>query len=150
LQTQQVVTIKKINKGGVATAHYMKGSNTMKFHTKRYDIKRVDGQDFNEGITYEVNLKDGYAFSDGSCLNYATDFEDLRALIADIERSYTVKYYFDEHNGKCYGKSFKITKAKALKHLSESQIKEGIDAKKADPNIEVSYMTAGGFIRIEL
>lgn len=57
----------------------------MKFHTKRYDIERVDGQDFNEGITYEVNLKDGYIFSDGSHLNYADDYEELRELIADIE-----------------------------------------------------------------
>lgn len=57
----------------------------MKFHTQRYDIKKVDNQDFNEGISYEVNLNDGYVFSDGSSLNYASDYADLLTLIADIE-----------------------------------------------------------------
>jgi hypothetical protein len=57
-----------------------------------------------------------------------------------------MKYYYDQHNGK----SKKITKAEALKHLSASQITEGVAAKKADPYEEVSYMTADGFIRIEL
>jgi hypothetical protein len=57
-----------------------------------------------------------------------------------------MKYYYGQHNGK----SKKITKAEALKHLSASQITEGVAAKKADPYEEVSYMTADGFIRIEL
>lgn len=60
----------------------------MKFHTAKYDITKVsEGDGFNEGIQYEVNLKEGYRFSDGSGLNYASDFEDLRRLIADIEKS---------------------------------------------------------------
>jgi hypothetical protein len=59
----------------------------MKFHTKRYDIRKVSEADgFNEGIAYEISLEDGYKFSDGSGLNYATDFEDLLSLIADIEQ----------------------------------------------------------------
>lgn len=57
----------------------------MKFRTKRYTIKQVDDQDFNEGIKYEINLKDGYKFSDDSHLSYADSVEELRNLIADIE-----------------------------------------------------------------
>jgi hypothetical protein len=57
----------------------------MRFNSKKYEIIRVDEQDFNEGITYEVNLKDGYCFSDGSYLAYASDYEDLKELLADIE-----------------------------------------------------------------
>lgn len=57
----------------------------MKYHTNRYDIRRVDGEDFNESIKYEINLKDGYRFSDCSHLAYATDYEDLKDLISDIE-----------------------------------------------------------------
>ena len=58
----------------------------MKFHTKRYDIEKVSEADgFDNGIKYEVNLKDGYVFSDGSSLNYSSDYKDLLALIADIE-----------------------------------------------------------------
>ena len=57
----------------------------MRYNTKKYSIKRVDGQDFNERITYEVNLKDGYCFLDGSHLAYASDYDDLRDLLTDIE-----------------------------------------------------------------
>ena len=57
----------------------------MRYHTKRYDIRRVDGEDFNEGIKYEINLKDGYQFSDGSHLNYASDTVSLMELINDIK-----------------------------------------------------------------
>lgn len=58
----------------------------MKFHTKRYDIRKVSEADgFNKGITHEINLKDGYKFeSDDSHLNCAEGLEDLRSLIADI------------------------------------------------------------------
>ena len=58
----------------------------MKFNTKRYTITKVNPEEFNEGIQYEINLTDGYVFSDGSHLAYATDAEDLRSLIADIEQ----------------------------------------------------------------
>ena len=54
----------------------------MKFHTKRYDITKT-GEDFDTA-KYEVNLKNGYVFTDGTYLNYAEDYEDLRSLIADI------------------------------------------------------------------
>ena len=57
----------------------------MKFHTKRYDIVKVDPEEFNEGIQYEINLNDGYQFDDGSSLNYASDLDDLRSLIAEIK-----------------------------------------------------------------
>ena len=58
----------------------------MKYNTKRYTITKVNPDEFNGGIQYEVNLKDGYVFSDGSHLNYAADVDSLRALIAEIEK----------------------------------------------------------------
>ena len=57
----------------------------MKFHTKRYDIVKVDPEEFNEGIQYEISLNDGYQFDDGSSLNYASDIDDLRSLISEIK-----------------------------------------------------------------
>lgn len=57
----------------------------MKFHTKRYDIKKVADEGWNRDIHYEISLKDGYVFSDGSSLDYAEDTEELKMLIADIE-----------------------------------------------------------------
>lgn len=57
-----------------------------------------------------------------------------------------MKFYF-------YGKdgvSKKLTTAEVREHLSECQIAEAIEAKQADPLEEVSYMTVGGFIRIEI
>lgn len=57
-----------------------------------------------------------------------------------------MKIYFDKDNGE----SKKLTKSEALEHLSKFQLEEGIKTKKADPREEVSYMTVGGFIRIEL
>ena len=57
----------------------------MKFHTKRYDIRRVGDEGWDRDINYELSLKDGYKFSDGSSLEYAEDIEELRELIADIE-----------------------------------------------------------------
>lgn len=57
----------------------------MKYNTKRYTITKVNPEEFNEDIHYEINLNDGYVFSDGSSLEFATDIEDLRSLIADIE-----------------------------------------------------------------
>ena len=56
----------------------------MKYHTQRYDIVKC-GDDFNEEVTYEINLKDGYVFDDGTKLNYAESVEDLRELISSIE-----------------------------------------------------------------
>ena len=59
----------------------------MKFHTKRYDIIKVSPEEFAEGITYEINLQDGYQFSDGTSLNYALDVDDLKSLIAEIKEA---------------------------------------------------------------
>lgn len=57
----------------------------MKFHTKRYDIRRVGDEGWDRDINYEISLNDGYKFSDGSSLEYAESVEELRDLIADIE-----------------------------------------------------------------
>lgn len=57
----------------------------MKFHTKRYDIVKVNPEEFNEGIKYEISLNDGYQFDDGSSLNYASDVNDLKDLISEIK-----------------------------------------------------------------
>lgn len=63
----------------------------MKFHTKRYDIRRVNGEDFIEGINYEIKLKNGYKFRNDSHLDgeiltidYASDLDELKYLIANI------------------------------------------------------------------
>jgi hypothetical protein len=56
----------------------------MRYHTQRYDIAKC-GEDFNDNIAYEINLKDGYVFDDGTKLNYAESVEDLRELISTIE-----------------------------------------------------------------
>ena len=57
-----------------------------------------------------------------------------------------MQFYFDGKDGT----SKKLTMAEAKEHLSTYQITEAIAAKRADPQEEVSYMTVGGFIRIEL
>ena len=57
----------------------------MRYDTKKYTIARYEpGDEFDEE-TYEVNLKDGYVFSDGSHANYANSYEDLLELLAEIE-----------------------------------------------------------------
>lgn len=58
----------------------------MKFHTERYDITKVSESDgFNEDITHEINLKDGYKFKfDDSHINYAAGYDDLKYLISQI------------------------------------------------------------------
>lgn len=50
-----------------------------------YEVRNVSGEDFNEGIKYELNLEDGYIFSDGSSLSYAESVADLNKLLEDIE-----------------------------------------------------------------
>ena len=54
----------------------------MRFHTERYDIVKVNTEEFNDDIQYEINLKDGYEFEDGTRLNYASDFDELKELIS--------------------------------------------------------------------
>lgn len=50
-----------------------------------YEVRNVSGEDFNEGIKYEISLKDGFMFSDGSSLNYAGSVADLNGLLNDVE-----------------------------------------------------------------
>lgn len=56
-----------------------------------------------------------------------------------------MQFYFDGADGT----SRKLTEEEANEHLSKYQITEAIEAKRADPAEEVSYMTVGGFIRLE-
>ena len=56
-----------------------------------------------------------------------------------------MKYYYDSFKGE----SKKITKKTALELLGSTRLEEGIQAKQADQYEEVSYMVAGGFVRIE-
>lgn len=56
-----------------------------------------------------------------------------------------MKFYFYDRNGK----SREMQMDEVQQHLSQSQIDEGIDAKKTDPLEEVSYMTVGGYIVID-
>lgn len=50
-----------------------------------YEVRDVSGQDFNEGIKYEINLNDGYVFDDiGSGLEYAASVAELNRLLNDI------------------------------------------------------------------
>ena len=57
-----------------------------------------------------------------------------------------MKFYFDGYDGT----RKELTMDELREHMSEYNIKEAIEAKKADPLEEVSYMTVGGFIRVEL
>lgn len=57
-----------------------------------------------------------------------------------------MKFYFDKNDGT----SQKLTDEELREHMSEYNIYEATEAKKADPLEEVSYMTVGGFIRVEL
>ncbi len=56
-----------------------------------------------------------------------------------------MKFYFDKQDGT----SQELTMDEVREHMSEYNIKEAIEAKKADPLEEVSYMTVGGFIRVD-
>lgn len=53
-----------------------------------------------------------------------------------------MKYYFQDRNGL----RKQITMDEVKERLSAVQIMDAIDAKREDPNEEVCYMTAGGFI----
>lgn len=57
-----------------------------------------------------------------------------------------MKFYFDKNDGT----TKKLTDKEVRERLSKNQIEEAIEAKKADPLEEVSYMTVGGFIRAEI
>ena len=58
----------------------------------------------------------------------------------------TMKFYFDKHDGT----SKELSMDELREHMSEYNIHEAKEAKKRDPLEEVSYMTVGGFIRVEL
>ena len=57
-----------------------------------------------------------------------------------------MKFYFDKNDGT----RKELSMDEVREHMSEYNIKEAMEAKKADPLEEVSYMTVGGFIRVEL
>lgn len=57
-----------------------------------------------------------------------------------------MKFYYVDKSGK----RRRLTKNQAGEYLSELQIKEAIEAKRADPLEEVSYMAPGGMITLEL
>lgn len=57
-----------------------------------------------------------------------------------------MKFYFYDKSGK--GREMDMDEVR--QHLSEGQIEEAIEAKREDPNEEVSYMTVGGMIVVEL
>lgn len=49
-----------------------------------YEVRNVSGMDFNDGIKYEISLKDEFSFGDGSSLAYAESVADLNELMNDI------------------------------------------------------------------
>ena len=57
-----------------------------------------------------------------------------------------MKFIFDGYDGT----SKELTMDELREHMSEYNIKEATEAKKADPLEEVIYMTVGGFIRVEI
>lgn len=62
----------------------MKTLKQIRADARVYEVINVSGQDFNEGIKYEISLNDGYTFSDGSSLAYAESVADLNDLLDDI------------------------------------------------------------------
>ena len=58
-----------------------------------------------------------------------------------------MKFYFYDRIRN--GKPREMKMDEVRQHLSTKQIDDAIDAKKADPLEEVSYMTRGGYIVID-
>lgn len=56
----------------------------IKADSRVYEVRNVSGEDFNEGIKYEISLADGFMFDDGSSLAYAESVADLNALLGDV------------------------------------------------------------------
>lgn len=48
------------------------------------------------------------------------------------------------------GNSHVMTDEEVLEHLSVCQVQDAIEDKQADPYEEISYMTTGGMIAVEL
>ena len=57
-----------------------------------------------------------------------------------------MKFYFDKNDGT----TKRLSDEEVREYLSICQVEEAIETKKADPLECVSYMTVGGYIRIEL
>lgn len=57
-----------------------------------------------------------------------------------------MRFYFDGYDGT----SKELSMDEVREHMSEYNIKEATEAKKSYPLEQVSYMTVGGFIRVEL
>ena len=57
-----------------------------------------------------------------------------------------MKFYFVTKDGN----RRKMKMSEVREHMGEYQIQEAKAAKRADPNEEVSYMTVGGYIIVEL
>lgn len=49
------------------------------------EVRDVSGEDFSEGIKYEMNLADGFRFDDYSHLNYARSVKELNELLDGVE-----------------------------------------------------------------
>lgn len=58
-----------------------------------------------------------------------------------------MKFYFQSKDGTVYRE---LGPEELREHMSEYQIREAIEAKQADPLEEVSYMTIGGFIVLDV
>jgi hypothetical protein len=56
-----------------------------------------------------------------------------------------VKFYFQDKQGNLR----ELSPEEVLEHMTVYQIQEAIEAKRAAPLEEVSYMTVGGFIIVE-
>ena len=57
------------------------------------------------------------------------------------------KFYFQSKDGTIYRE---LSHEELREHMSEYQISEALEAKQADPLEEVSYMTVGGFIVLDV
>lgn len=57
-----------------------------------------------------------------------------------------MRFYFQDRQGN----RKELTDEEVLEHMTPYQVREAIEAKQADPLEEVSYMTVGGFIIVEL
>ena len=55
-------------------------------------------------------------------------------------------FYFQDKQGN----RRELTKEELREHMSEYQIGEALEAKRNDPDEEVSYMTVGGYIVLDI
>lgn len=56
-----------------------------------------------------------------------------------------MKFYLQTSDGN----RRELTMDEVHEHMSQYQINEALDAKRNDPNEEVSYMTVGGYIVVD-